>query len=129
MANARKLGAASCKQEDLGELADIRARLRERREAARGEGRSTAEILAGRGWGGGWGVFRVKKEGKNGKVHEYWHAAWMVEGKTRNVYLGAARRRATRRRWRERGGGRERSLGIGTLRRHTSDSETPRWCW
>jgi hypothetical protein len=33
-------------------------------------------------------VFRVKKETKRGKEHEYLHAAWMVGGKTRNVYPG-----------------------------------------
>jgi hypothetical protein len=28
---------------------------------------------------------------KMGKEHEYWHAAWVVDGKTHNVYWGAAR--------------------------------------
>ncbi len=37
-------------------------------------------------------VFRVKKETKKGKEHEYWHAAWMVEGKTHNVYLGSCKK-------------------------------------
>jgi hypothetical protein len=26
---------------------------------------------------------------KMGKEHEYWHAAWMVDGKTRSVHLGS----------------------------------------
>jgi hypothetical protein len=34
-------------------------------------------------------VFKVRKANKNGKEHEYWHAAWIVEEKTRNVYLGS----------------------------------------
>jgi hypothetical protein len=33
-------------------------------------------------------VFRVKKETKRSKEHEYLHAAWMVGGKTHNVYPG-----------------------------------------
>ena len=37
-------------------------------------------------------VFKAKKETKKGKEHEYWHAAWMVEGKTRNVYLGSCKK-------------------------------------
>ena len=47
------------------------------REAAKAEaaalkssGRARVEDLS---------VFRVKKETKKGKEHEYWHAAWMVE--------------------------------------------------
>ena len=50
--------------EGLGGLVDIRARLRERRQAARGEG--DARQRSGRDEVG-LGGFRVKKEGKNGK--------------------------------------------------------------
>ncbi len=32
-------------------------------------------------------VFNVKKETKKGEENEYWHAARMVEGKARNVYV------------------------------------------
>ena len=92
-AESRKLGAAliaASKLEGLEDLADIRARLREKREAAKAEaaalqssGRARVEDLS---------VFRVKKETKKGKEHEYWHAAWMIEGKVRNVYLGSSKK-------------------------------------
>jgi hypothetical protein len=90
---ARKLGSALIATIDLEgqeELAVLRARLREKREAAKAEaaalkssGRARVEDLS---------VFRVKKETKTGKEHEYWHAAWMVGGKTRNVYLGSCKK-------------------------------------
>jgi hypothetical protein len=90
---ARKLGAAliaATKVEGLENLGDLKARLRERRETAKAEaaalkssGRARVEDLS---------VFRVKKETKKGKEHEYWHAAWMVEGKVRNVYLGSCKK-------------------------------------
>jgi len=92
-AESRKLGAAliaTVDLEGLEDLADIRVQLREGREAARAEaaalhssGRARVEDLS---------VFRVKKETKKGKEHEYWHAAWMVEGKVRNVYLGSCKK-------------------------------------
>ncbi len=92
-AEARKLGAAliaARELEDFDELDDLRARLRERRVAVKAEavalkssGRARVEDLS---------VFRVKKEMKKGKEHEYWHAAWMVGGKTRNVYLGSCKK-------------------------------------
>lgn len=34
----------------------------------------------------------MKKANKKGKEHEYWHAAWMIDGKTRNVYLGSCKK-------------------------------------
>jgi len=34
----------------------------------------------------------VTKETEKGKEHEHWHAAWMVEGKVRNVYLGSCKK-------------------------------------
>jgi len=96
-AESRKLGAALIATADLDgleELADLRARLRERREATKAEaaalkssGRARVEDLS---------VFRVMKETKKGKEHEYWHAAWMVEGKTRNVYLGSCKKMSQR---------------------------------
>lgn len=73
--------------EDLGEL---QARLQERQEAAQAEaaalkssGQARLEDLS---------VFKVKKEMKKGREHEYWHAAWVVDGKTRNVYLGSCKK-------------------------------------
>jgi len=45
-----------------------------------GRGRSTAEIRAG--WEWRLSVFKVERESKKDKEHEYWHAAWMGEGKT-----------------------------------------------
>jgi hypothetical protein len=92
-AESQKLGAAliaATKVEGLENLGDLKARLRERREAAKAEaaalkssGRARVEDLS---------VFRVKKETKKGREHEYWHAAWMVGGKTRNVYLGSCKK-------------------------------------
>ncbi len=38
------------------------------------------------------GIFRGKKKIKKGKKHEYWRAAWMIEGKVRNVYLGSCKK-------------------------------------
>ncbi len=74
----------------LEELGDLQARLRERREAARSEaaalkssGHARLEDLS---------IFKVKKEMKKGKEHEYWHAAWVVDGKTHNVYLGSCKK-------------------------------------
>lgn len=37
-------------------------------------------------------VFKVKKEMKKGKEHEYWHAAWMIDGKTHNMYLRSCKK-------------------------------------
>ncbi len=37
-------------------------------------------------------VFKVKKEMRKGKEHEYWRAAWIVGGRTRNVYLGSCKK-------------------------------------
>jgi len=92
-AEARKLGvalAAARELEGLGELGDLQARLQERQEAAKAEaaalkssGQARLEDLS---------VFVVKKEMKKGKEHEYWHAAWMAHGKTRNVYLGSCKK-------------------------------------
>jgi hypothetical protein len=92
-AESQKLGSAliaATKVEGLENLGDLKARLRERREAAKAEaaalkhsGRTRIEDLS---------VFRVKKETKKGKEHEYWHAAWVVDGKTRNVYLGCCKK-------------------------------------
>ena len=92
-AESQKLGAAliaATELEGLEDLGELKARLREKREAAKAEaaalkssGRARVEDLS---------VFRVKKETKKGKEHEYWHAAWMIEGKTRNVYLGSCKK-------------------------------------
>jgi hypothetical protein len=90
---SQKLGAAlmaASELEGLENLGDLKARLRERREAAKAEaaalkssGQARVEDLS---------VFRVKRETKRGREHEYWHAAWMVGGKTRNVYLGSCKK-------------------------------------
>jgi len=92
-AESRRLGAAliaASKLDGLEDLGDLKERLRERREAAKAEaaalhssGQARVEDLS---------VFRVKKETKKGKEHEYWHAAWMVEDKVRNVYLGSCKK-------------------------------------
>jgi hypothetical protein len=92
-ADARMLGTAliaARSLEGLGDLGDLKERLREKREAAKAEaaalqssGQARVEDLS---------VFRVKKETKKGKEHEYWHAAWMIEGKVRNVYLGSSKK-------------------------------------
>jgi hypothetical protein len=71
-------------------LGDLKARLRDRQEAARAE--AAALTSSGRVRVEDLSVFRVKKETKKGKEHEYWHAAWMVEGKVRNVYLGSCKK-------------------------------------
>ena len=76
--------------EGLEELGELKARLRERREAAKAEAAALAS--SGRARVEDLSVFRVKKETKRGKEHEYWHAAWMIEGKTRNVYLGSCKK-------------------------------------
>ncbi len=92
-AEAKKLGAALVAARELADvedLGDLQARLQERQEAAQAEaaalkssGQARLEDLS---------VFRVKKEMKKGKEHEYWHAAWVVDGKTHNVYLGSCKR-------------------------------------
>jgi hypothetical protein len=90
---ARKLGAAfiaATKVEGLENLGDLKAKLRDRREAAKAEAAALAN--SGRARVEDLSVFRVKKETKKGREHEYWHAAWMVGGKTRNVYLGSCKK-------------------------------------
>jgi hypothetical protein len=90
---ARKLGAALIAATILDGLEDLEAlkeRLRERREAAKTEAAALAN--SGRARVEDLSVFRVKKETKKGKEHEYWHAAWMVGGKTRNVYLWSCKK-------------------------------------
>ncbi len=90
---ARKLSAALAAARqlaDIEDLGDLQARLLERQEAAQAEaaalkssGRARLEDLS---------AFKVKKEMKKGKGHEYWHAAWVVGGRTRNVYLGSCKK-------------------------------------
>jgi hypothetical protein len=90
---ARKLSAALAAARqlaDVEDLADLQARLQERQEAAQAEaaalqssGQARLEDLS---------VFKAKKEMKKGKEHEYWHAAWVIDGKTRNVYLGSCKK-------------------------------------
>ena len=90
---SRKLGAAliaATELEGLEDLEALKARLRERREAAKDEAAALAN--SGRARVEDLSVFRVKKETKKGREHEYWHAAWMVGGKTRNVYLGSCKK-------------------------------------
>jgi hypothetical protein len=90
---SRKLDAAliaATELEGLENLADLRARLLEKRETANAEAAALAN--SGRARVEDLSVFRVKKETKKGKEHEYWHAAWMIEGKTRNVYLGSCKK-------------------------------------
>ncbi len=92
-AEARKLSTAlvaARELEGLGELGDLKARLQERQEATQVEaavlqssGRARLEDLS---------VFKIKKEMKKGKEHEYWHAAWVIDGRTRNVYLGSCKK-------------------------------------
>ncbi len=92
-AESKKLGAAliaASKLEGQGDLGDLKERLREKREVAQIEaaalqrsGRARVEDLS---------VFRVKKETKKGKKHEYWHAAWMIDGNVRNMYLGSCKK-------------------------------------
>ncbi len=92
-AEAKKLGtalAAAGELEGLEELGDLQARLQERREAVRAEadalqssGQARLEDLS---------VYKVRKEMKMGKEHEYWHAAWVIDGKTHNVYLGSCKK-------------------------------------
>ena len=80
---ARRLGAALAAVAELegqGGLADIRARLRERRQAARGEG--AARQGSGRIRGRAERVQGGEGEQEGQEEHEYWHAAWMIEGKT-----------------------------------------------
>jgi len=92
-AESRKLGAALIAAralDGLEDLGDLKERLREKREAAKAEAAALAS--SGRARVEDLSVFRVKKETKKGKEHEYWHAAWMIEGKVRNVYLGSCKK-------------------------------------
>jgi hypothetical protein len=92
-AESRKLGAALIAAralDGLEDLGDLKERLRVRREAAKAEAAALAN--SGRARVEDLSVFRVKKETKKGKEHEYWHAAWMIEGKVRNVYLGSSKK-------------------------------------
>jgi hypothetical protein len=92
-AESRKLGAALIAAralDGLEDLGDLKERLRERREAAKAE--AAALQTSGRARVEDLSVFRVRKETKKGKEHEYWHAAWMIEGKVRNVYLGSCKK-------------------------------------
>ncbi len=92
-AEARKLSAAldaARELADVEDLGDLQARLQERQETVQAEaaalkssGQARLEDLS---------VFVVKKDMKKGKEHEYWHAAWVIEGKTRNVYLGSCKK-------------------------------------
>jgi len=91
--DARKLSAALAATRELADiedLGDLQARLQERQEATQAEvaalkrsGQARLEDLS---------VFKIKKEMKKGKEHEYWHAAWMADGRTRNVYLGSCKK-------------------------------------
>jgi len=92
-AEAWKLGTAliaASKLDGLEDWGDLKEKLRERREAARAEAAALAN--SGQARVEDLSVFRVKKETKKGKGHEYWHAAWMIEGKVRNVYLGSCKK-------------------------------------
>ena len=93
-AEAWKLGTAliaASKLDGPEDWGDLKERLRERREAAQAEAAALAN--SGQARVEDLSVFRVKKETKKGKEHEYWHAAWMVEGKVRNVYTWGATRK------------------------------------
>lgn len=92
-AEAKKLGAAliaARELEGLEDLEDLKAKLRKRREAAQAE--ASALKSSGQARLEDLSVFVVKKEMKKGKEHEYWHAAWIINGKTHNVYLGSCKK-------------------------------------
>lgn len=90
---AKKLGAALAAARqlaDVEDLGDLQARLHERQEAAQAEAAALAS--SGQARLEDLSVFKVKKGMKKGKEHEYWHAAWVIYGKTRNVYLGSCKK-------------------------------------
>lgn len=90
---AKKLGViliAARELEGLEDLGSLKAKLRKRREAAQAE--ASALKSSGQARLEDLSVFKVKKEMKKGKEHEYWHAAWVVDGKTHNVYLGSCKK-------------------------------------
>ncbi len=84
---AKKLGAALIA---ASEPEDLQARLRKRREAAQAE--AAALQSSGQARLEDLNAFKVKKEMKKGMEHEYWHAAWVINGKAHNVYLGSSKK-------------------------------------
>lgn len=90
---ARKLSAALAAARELADVEDLgnlQARLQERQEAVQAE--AVALASSGQARLEDLSVFKVKKEMKTGKEHEYWHAAWIINGKTHNVYLGRCKK-------------------------------------
>lgn len=70
------------------DLGDLQAWLQVKRDAVQAEAAASKasarlEDLS---------VFKVKMEMKKGKAHEYWHAAWITDERTRNVHLGSCKK-------------------------------------
>jgi hypothetical protein len=80
---ARKLGsalAAARELADVEDLGDLQARLQERQEAA--QAKAAALQSSGQARLEDLSIFKVKKEMKKGEEHDFWHADWIVGGRT-----------------------------------------------